>query len=263
MDANLTETLLLEEEQAGPVTSRTDLEGHRYRRAALEPQLQALHEYVQSLYSRFHKLPRLADTQHIQWAEAIRKFPNLAIVVLDTTGVNDDSDIIRVMTANAQGEITHDWLTRPERQPGHANTRYTGIDRESLLKAPTLSEMWGQITDALAGHYILAYNLDFLRARLSENVLHYSLEPVMIIGECLMERARVYYNNYSSLKLVDLCAKIGHAMPRPATAQDRIIGQIAFIEAMCAGIMDVHYRPKTATSSGDDEIEDQYGGHPF
>jgi hypothetical protein len=265
VDVNLIETLLQEEEQSGPVLQRVDLEGHRYRRAALDVQLSALHEQVQVLYSRYHKLPRLADTQHLDWAEALSKFPNLAIAVLDTTGVNDDSDIIRVMIGDLQGEIRHDWLIRPVRQPGYANTTYTGIDRATLAESAPLTEIWAQMADALAGQYVLAYNLDFLRNRLRENAIHYNLEPVTIIGECLMERAKLYYNHHQSLKLTDVCAKIGRTLPRPATAKDRILGQIAFLNAIREGVLDVNYRPPVRKSREEElneiaEIEDE---HPF
>ncbi|MBA2681788.1 MAG: hypothetical protein H0U76_25760, partial [Ktedonobacteraceae bacterium] len=213
VDVTFVENLLQTEEQAGPILHRDEREECCSRRAALATQIADLSSHVSALTSRLRNLPTLADTQQMNWANAILKFRNLAIVVLDTTGVSDDSDIIRVIIADASGTITRDLLIRPMRQSGHANTRYTGIDRTLLLEAPTLTDVWEQITDDLTGRYTLAYNLEFVRNRLQENATNYGLEPITIIGECLMERARLYYNNYSSLKLVDICARIGCTLP--------------------------------------------------
>jgi DNA polymerase III epsilon subunit-like protein len=265
------EDLLCEEEQAGPIKAHTELAAHRERRAALAELFEKLHGSVNALQSRFNNLPRLAEAKHLRWAEAVSKFPNASVLILDTTGVSDESDIIRVLIADLHAESwpTHNWLVRPVRQPGYANTSYTGINREELLQAPTLVEIWGKISEALAGRYILSYNLKFARERLRENASNYDLEPVTVIGDCLMERAVNYFNSYQSLKLTDVSAKIGHTMPHPATALDRAVAQMKFLAAMREGILDLNYRPPTPVTSkadtddflSDDSISDL--DHPF
>lgn len=169
------------------------------------------------------------------WARALLPFPNLALLVLDTTGMKEDSDIIRCVIADSAGKPQYDWHIQPRRQPGEANTAWTGIAAEDLTKAAPLTEIWPQIVEALTGRYILAYGINFIRARLYENTAHYELPSLHFIGDCLLERAKRYYGRESGVRLIDICAGLGCILPKPANARDRAYGQAMFLKAMAEG----------------------------
>jgi hypothetical protein len=78
---------LQEEEQARLPMSRAELEARLASRSALSEQLATIENKVKALSKRFHRLPQLPHLSHVRWASAILKFPNLAFLVLDTTGV--------------------------------------------------------------------------------------------------------------------------------------------------------------------------------
>ena len=64
------------------------------------------------------------------------------------------------------------------------------------------------------------------------------VEPVALIGECLMQRSQQYFHQPSYPKLADLCRRIGSPLPdHPLqNAWDRARGQIHLVEAMSQGI---------------------------
>jgi hypothetical protein len=208
------------------------------RREEIGKEISLLTREITTLNNRFRTLPELPPVHLVEWAKAVLQLPNLVFLVLDTTGVDDDSDIIRVYLADRQGEWLFDRLVKGGRWQ-HANTLYTGIAQEQVDAAPSLVDLWPHIQANLVGCYVLAYNLTFVRSRLDENATHYQLPGITLIGDDLQEKARVYWGEYYPPKLVKLCQRIGHTLPSPATAPDRVAGQLALLKAMSQGITDV------------------------
>ncbi len=262
MDFSTVEMHLQQEEQAGPVMTRAELAQRHATRAALHAELNALHQSVNAFSSRYHHLTKLPELRHVEWANALLQFPNLVFFVIDSTGVHDESDITRVYLTDATGAPVFDRLIRPQRQRGHANTFYTGIADVQLHNAPVLADIWSELQSALAGRYVLAYNWEFLAERLQENAGHYHLAPLYPVGECLMNRASNYYSTATALKLAEVCRRIGHHLPQPATAPDRASGQLAFLQAMAQGITTVRAIQPPSSAEDDDlgELDDE---HPF
>lgn len=258
---DIIESLLKQEEEAGPAQGFQDLENQRARRAAITELLTPLTKAVNLANTRFRVLPQLPNLEHVVWAERMLQFPHLALLVIDSTGVQDDSDVIRVVVADGTGALLLDRIVAPGRQRGRANTAYTGITREQVVAAPTLADIWPNLQNVLAGRVTLAYGYDFAMRRLHENARHYRLERLAITGDCIMEHAKSYYGSSNSLKLADVCYRVGHQLPQPATAPDRVVAQIAFLQAMSKGIVNVHYvPPKIVDEDGgyDEELD-----HPF
>lgn len=193
------------------------------------------------------------------WAQAMLDFPNLTFAAIDTTGLEDDADIIRIALVDGQGALLFDHLIQPQRQPGQANTAYTGITNEYLLAAPTLADVWDEVRAAFRGRYILTYGLLFLAQRLRENASAYGLPPLTLIGSCLMDRAKYYYQSPTNLRLANVCRRIGYLLPQPATILDRLAAQRVLLVAMSQGVTDItQTRPATDSTEPDEDDE-----HPF
>ena len=240
MDLNATyghiEDLIEIELQTAVATQ--SIQTRQARREEIRTGLSTLTYQITTLSNRFRELPGLPPAHLIEWAKAVLQLPNLAFLVLDTTGVDDDSDIIRVYAADWIGRKLFDCVVKPGRYQ-YANTEYTGLTGEQIDAAPTLTETWAYVQAALTGRYVLSYNLQFVKDRLQENAEHYELPGFALIGECLQEKARSYFGEYYPPKLVKLCQRIGHTLPQPATAPDRVAGQLAILRAMSQGITDV------------------------
>jgi len=248
--------LIEQENHAKNVTSIDELRSRYATREELLLLQCRLINKNDSIAERLNRLPRLAALRHVEWATAVLNMPNVAFVVIDTTGIADDADIIRVLIADSKGATLFDRIVSPQRQINQPNTRYTGITQAELASAPTLADVWGDLQRVLTGKFVLAYNLDFVNEHLRENAKHYQLAPILFIGEDLQRKAGEYYRSSYTLKLSDACHRIGHTMPQLATATDRADGQLILLRAMSCGITST--KPQI-----DDPILGEIDEHPF
>jgi DNA polymerase III epsilon subunit-like protein len=124
--------------------------------------------------------------------------------------------------------------------------------------APTFAQVVPELTAALQGHYILSFNLDFDLGKLREHADRFGIEPLAVIGECLMRKAQRYFHQSSYPKLAELCRRIGFPLPdHPLqSAWDRARGQRHLLEAMSQGITFVQ-EPAQPTDLDNDEEEDE------
>jgi hypothetical protein len=243
IDFNTTLTFLehrlTQEERMPAVTGRLDLEERLVRRKQSQQMLVSLAEHLKQLQSRLRALSPLPPLEQVHWAEAVLRFPNLVFVVLETTGIAHTADILRLVVADGRGTMLFDQVIQPQRERSQPNTRYTGLTFEDIAHAPPLTEVWQEFTRTLAGRYVVAYNLSFVQEHLDENADHYALPPVLLIGDCLQERASAYYHASSALKLTNALVYIGYMLPAPAPAPARAQGQLALLQAISEGITSV------------------------
>ena len=192
-----------------------------------------------------------------QWAKALLEFPNLRFVVIDTTSLDRNADVIRFLTLDKQGDLDESLYISPGRYPGQLNTEWTGIQPYVMKGRHQIPAYWDEITDALTGQFVLAYGFDFIQERLDENAAHYGLQPIKLIGDCLMQTCPAYFKvNVPAMKLKDAAFCIGYVLPTRPTAEQRARAQLALLRAMAEGITSV----QTARSNDD---EGDLDSHPF
>jgi DNA polymerase III epsilon subunit-like protein len=228
---------LLEIEHIATIKSRADLEARKTRRKELGALLCEIETAHNQLIRQVRKLPALPGEEFMDWAEAVLSMPNLAIVVLDTTSLNENADIIRVHAIDGRGESLLDVVVQPKREKT-PNTAYTGISQEELDRAPMLKEIWYHIHFTLRGRFFVSFNLDFIETRLDNNIKHYGLQRLPFIGDCLMYKSKSYFNvSYGGLKLPEACLRIGKQLPtNPPLAADRALGCLNLLLAMSQGV---------------------------
>lgn len=248
------QNLLAHEEAREAPQPRYAYEEALERRAKLFEMLTHVAGQIRTLEQRAYNLPRMADRGYVEWAEAVRKMPNLIFLVLDTTGVERDADILRVVVMGRDGGTELDTIVRPGRH-NRPNTPYTGLSQQDIDTAPTLKEAWGEILSVLEGKFVLSYGLDFVQERLHENADAYGLSRVQLIGECLMEFAEKYFR-VNHIRLQDAAARIGWSTPFRPMAQVRAYAQLELLRAMSEGVTQV------ATQSDEDDLG-SLDDHPF
>jgi len=253
----LIEDLLKAEEIAEPVHNLTELANRRARRSALEQALANLEASVAHLRDRWRNLAPLPDEESIRWAQAVLQLPNLAFLELDTDGLSTDADIIRVVLLAKDGSALYAQTIQPRRPISEKITALTAVGPEEVEHAPAFAQIWPDLCTALQGRYMLSYNLPFDLDKLRQNAERCGVEPVALIGECLMQRSQQYFRQYSYPKLADLCYRIGSPLPEHPlqNAWDRARGQIHLVEAMSQGI--TADRGESKRLDADDGEEDE------
>lgn len=195
------------------------------------------------------------------WAKAVLAFPNLVFCVIDTTGIENDADVLRLYTMDLYGFTGKSLLIHSKRYPGQLNTEWTGISNEMMETASELPEVWPDIAEALKGKFVLAFNLSFIQRQLGESAEHYKLEPFYILGTCLQQAAKLYFQRLGftgvGLSLQEACRRIGHIVPDKPNAEARAIAQLALLRAMAEGV--------TSKPAPSQESKGDLGdlGHPF
>jgi DNA polymerase III alpha subunit (gram-positive type) len=243
---------LLQQDRSGT------LEERHARRTLLKQKQQQLQQEVYALTQHIDNLPTLPALSLVWWAQAVLALPNLRFVVLDTTSVAQNSDILRILIIDVQGEKVFHEIVKPGRWKLSPNTHYTGILQEVIDQAPTLKQVWSALQDALKGAFILAYGLNFVHERLDENAEYLGLSPVSLVGECLMQTASQYWSQQRSIKLADAMTRIGYpTATTPIMALQRALGQIALLKAMAEGVVE---KPAPYL---EDDLGDLEDDHPF
>jgi DNA polymerase III alpha subunit (gram-positive type) len=250
---------LLEAERTDTSTGREAIETRKKRRVEIKTHINEIRSAYYQFDMQHTSLPALPNIDLMDWADDVLSMLNLAIVVIDTTSLNEHADILRIYAIDDKGEELLDVIVKPQRELD-PNTTYTGISQEQMEQARTLEEKWGVIQFALSGCFWIAYNLEFLEDRLKDNIEHYQLSRLPFMAGDLMYQARSYFSigNYG-YKLADVAARIGYTLPFPALAPDRAKAMLALLNAMAQGVTSA---PKTAEITVDTElaaIED----HPF
>lgn len=245
--------ILATEQQSMPVKTIDDVRAHQAQRHALRKDLYALEQELRALREQAKNLPALPPLAVIQWARSVRAMPNLVFLEVDTTGLHQDAEIIRVVLLDPQSTVLFDGCTLPSQPLPESITRITGVSQTHLQSyGVALSTLLTQLRAALRGTYLLSYNLDFDRQHLANATKRVEVEDIPIIGEDLMQRAMQYFSLTSYPKLETLCEQIGHELPTHPnqTALDRARGQIVLLNAIADVTM--------GTVQDDDDDE-----HPF
>jgi DNA polymerase III epsilon subunit-like protein len=255
-------TLLAEEERAHPTTDFARLQARYQRRQAVAAHLSTLESAVYALSRRINHLPQLADIEQVRWAQALLAFPNLAFLEVDTDGLREDADILRVLVLDKHGTPLHDQIFQPRRSLVARIIHVTALTPDMVEHAPRISDEWERLAQALAGRYVVSFNLDFDQSKLRENAERYQLTPLSIIGTCLMLASQTYFQRDAYPKLETLCAQIGFPLPEHPhqDALHRARGQLHLLEAMAQGITNV---PPSDQDSSQDRVNQGEAADPF
>ena len=231
--------LIADEQERGSLKGLDDLRERRAKRQEIEDQLRKLEGELRDARWRIQGLPALPSGEQIRWGQAVLALGSaLRILELDTTGLSKDDDLIRCTILKGDGSELFDSLIQPTGPIYPDISRITGIRNEQLENAPPIAQVWKALSACLRGGYVISYGLDFDLGKLDEAAKRYGLEPIPIIGECLMQQAMRYFGTSAYPKLAALCERLGDSLPAypHQTALDRARGQLRLLNAMANGL---------------------------
>jgi DNA polymerase III epsilon subunit-like protein len=230
-------TLLQAEETATPVRCLSEWQTRQAQRAELGSALGHLERSVAELCHRYDMLAHLPRALLVSWAQTVLAFPNLAFLEVDTDGLSTEADLLRITLIDRSGALLFDQLIQPRRPLTSKIVQLTGLTPEHLVTAPRLADVWKAVQQALAGRYLLSFNLAFDEQQLAANARRHNLPPLTLIGECLMLRAQEYYAEASYPRLSALCERLGFPLPEhpEQDALHRARAQLHLLETMAQG----------------------------
>ena len=254
------------------VNGLTEIVGHKIRRNAIQQYMADIDAELDPIRRAIQGLPSLPAANEIQWAQAIMAMQtndSARVLELDTTGLTDQDEIVRVTLVDLTGTVHDDLFFKPSRPLSAEASAANGLTDEMLHYAPDLQDMWEILRARVYGHYVLSFSQAFDLKKLNEAAARHHLAPIVIVGGDLQRHVTQYYNREYYLTLADVCERIGHPL-ESNSAIHRAQGQCAILKAMAEGITDVRppkpvvssTAPATNTTTNDD-VHDELDEHPF
>ena len=161
----------------------------------------------------------------IEWARNLLK-KHKGIVVLDTetTGLNNDDEIIEIGILDLNCNVLFHSYIRPERDfiPLEA-VKVHGITKEMLANSPSIAEIYNDIRNIIRDRVIVTYNAEFDKRLLNQTLEKYNLKRIKSIWVCAMTRYADYMMSSKWLKLPNA----GHDTITDCKATIEIIKTIA------------------------------------
>lgn len=127
----------------------------------------------------------------IQWAQRILERNDVAIIDVETTNLY--GMICEIGIIDKEGNTLFESLVNPECKVSPEAFAKHHLSDEMLASAPTLPQIWRQITDILGGKLLVAYNAVFEKERLLQSCTLYQLPPLHHRWECAMKAYARFY----------------------------------------------------------------------
>lgn len=230
--------LLAHIQQQGPITDLADLTQRHQERRELEHHLQALADFIHLTRRNLGQCRKLPRLDLVQWAQEVLAFPNVALLEVDTSGLDANAEVLRVLLLNKHRTVLYDTCITPTRRPLPNVLHLNGLDMEDDLQhAPSAEAVWDELRAALMGKYLISFNRDFDCNALNALAKRLNQRELTLIGADLMTTAQEYFSLQGYPKLVTLCERLGKPLPMPPaqTALHRAMGQLDLLEAMTQG----------------------------
>jgi DNA polymerase-3 subunit epsilon len=130
------------------------------------------------------------------WARILLAEGDFVIFDTETTGFDEQDEIIQIGIVDHTGAVLLDQLIKPT-QP-ILNSQYHGITDEMIQDAPGFPEVYASIRAAFEGKTVLAYNWDYDSRMLVQACRKHDLElPAWADGtDCVMERFADFYGEW-------------------------------------------------------------------
>lgn len=142
---------------------------------------------------------RDARQDAIRWAQGILKQNNALILDTESTGLDEEAEIVQIGILDLAGNVLLDALIRPERPIQAEASAVHGIGKEALANALAFEYVYGAIAVLLHERHVIAYNVDFDRRMLNQTCQVHSLPRVQAGSwSCAMHRYAEFYGEWNS-----------------------------------------------------------------
>jgi DNA polymerase III epsilon subunit-like protein len=151
-------------------------------------------------------------------AEAFQRLDHAIILDTETSGLltNKQSEIVELaIIAFDSGTPLFHSLLKPyhyesygEKETQKAIATH-GITREELDTAPTLADVWQEVTALFSSYQLIAYNDAFDIPLIRRSAFKWGLNPPQWYSTCAMKLTTAFFHQESYLSLTDACTLVG------------------------------------------------------
>ena len=125
-------------------------------------------------------------------ARALLGHPRLRVLDIETTGVDDDAELVEVAVLDGAGRVLVDSLVRPEHGVPPEARAIHGLDDAHLVLAPRIADLWPALGEALHDAVVVGYHVAFDLHLLRLERQRHKLPPLGFARRdawCVMEAA--------------------------------------------------------------------------
>ncbi len=143
---------------------------------------------------------RLARDAAARWAYELLQ-TDFVIFDSETTGVGFRDEFVQIGLIDGHGDALLETLVKPTRPIDPGAARVHGLSAVHLIGALGFQAVYPQITAALGGRRVVAYNVDFDRRILQQACALYNLPLVEAAAwECAMKQYAAYFGAWNGAK---------------------------------------------------------------
>lgn len=140
-------------------------------------------------------------------------YDDYLIIDTETTGLQNDDEIVELTIINLEGKELYHSLFKPEKSVHWAASKKTGISTKMLLNSPFFKDEWLKIKDIIGEKRLIAHNVEFDYRLVKQTLKRYGLEENdadIVFTNCIdsIKIAKKYINS-TSYKLEKLCKLLG------------------------------------------------------
>lgn len=181
------------------------------------PRVRQIREQIATQFLDSHP-PVYIDSRSeiIKWAGNLLEDEKIVIIDTETTGLNNNDEIIQLAIVDFGGDILFDTLLKPTMPISSEALAVHGITDKDLAHAPTFSSLHDTIANLILNRCLVAYNAEFDRRLLVQTCEKYNLPIFEIEGwYCAMDKYACFWgkrdanNNFIRQSLTAACTQQG------------------------------------------------------
>ncbi len=111
----------------------------------------------------------------VSWAHWTLAARNVVILDTETTGLDDQAEVLEIALLSTHGEVLFDSLIRPLGSIPAAETAVHQLDAAAVAHAPTFRELYPRLVALLRKRFVVVYNAAFDRRILDQTCARYGL----------------------------------------------------------------------------------------
>lgn len=135
------------------------------------------------------------------WARGLLDGGQFVVLDTETTGLDGSAEIIQIGIIDHEGNAVMDTLCRPKGPIPPEAAAVHGITDEQCAAAPSFSEVYQTLCQALDGKIVVIYNLAYDRRLLAQTCALYGLEmPKAAAWQCAMLAYAQWYGSWNQYR---------------------------------------------------------------